>query len=75
MADNSSLADRAVHALQLIKQIDAGVSVETPERHAIWDIKRQAEEQMIAACANAERLHRLAMTVREVCAKDEARHD
>ena len=71
MADNLSLADRAVRALQLISQIDAGVTVDTPERHAIWDIKRQADEQMIYACANAERLHRLAMTVREVFAKVE----
>lgn len=48
MAENMSLADQAVQALAMVKDMDAGLDMEHPERHAVRNLQRLAEQQIAA---------------------------
>ena len=48
MAENMSLADQAVQALAMVKAMDAGLDMEHPERHAVRNLQRLAEQQIAA---------------------------
>lgn len=43
MAENMSLADQAVQAIAMVKAMDADVTNENPQRHAVRNLKRLAE--------------------------------
>ncbi|GEM_PF-791076 len=65
MSNQLSLADKAVKALAATEAIDADVDVETPERHIIWALKRQAQGQLADAFDRASMLALLAQDVRD----------
>lgn len=66
MADQPSLADRAVHALALVAAMDSTVTSDSPERHIVWDLKNHAEQTLSAAFSQALRLSYLAGSARRV---------
>lgn len=48
MAVNMSLADQAVQALAMVKAMDEGLDIENPERHAVRNLQRLAEQEIAA---------------------------
>ncbi len=48
MAENMTLADQAVQALAMVKAMDEGLELEHPERHAIRNLKRTAQNVLEA---------------------------
>lgn len=75
MAEHRSLADRAVAALSAVAEIQRSVTVESPERHIIWDLHRLAEEILSSAFDQASRISHLARTVHDTFKDMERRHD
>ena len=46
MTENLSLAEQAVQALELVRNMDAGMALINPERHSVRALKRLAEQAM-----------------------------
>ena len=46
MAESMSLADQAVQALAMVKAMDEGIELKHPERHAVRNLKRIAEQSI-----------------------------
>ncbi len=53
MAENMSLADKAVQALALVKAMDEGLEMTHPERHAVRSMKRVAQQLIEAGMQHA----------------------
>ncbi len=53
MAETMSLADQAVQALAMVRAMDEGLDMEHPERHAVRNLKRLAEQTIAAAMRTA----------------------
>lgn len=76
MADNMSLADRAVAALAAVSAMgEGGMGLDHPERHAVRNLKREAENVLREAFTRAEwlaymakDLPELVQAVRDECA-------
>ncbi len=70
-----SLADRAVAALAAVRGIGSGMTMDRPERYAVWKLRNLAEEILGAAFAQAEALaeqaERVALLAEEVRAERE----
>ena len=66
MAENMSLADQAVQALAMVKAMDEGVELEHPERHAVRNMKRVAEQTIATAMRTAIDLAWQAKDLREM---------
>lgn len=61
-----SIADQAIAALSAVQRMDEGIDLEHPERHAVRELKRAAEQAMLDAFRLATSLAFTAQTVREV---------
>ena len=72
MAENMSLADQAVQAIAMVKDMDKGVDNEHPERHVVRSMKRVAEQALAAAFRNAIDVAWMAKDLQETARKLEA---
>jgi hypothetical protein len=68
MSQQQSLADIAVSTLAAIKAMDERVSTEDPERFAIWELKRAAEQAALSGLQLASSIAYSARNVREAIA-------
>lgn len=68
VADNLSVADRAVEALAAVKAMDQGVGLEHPERRAIREMKQIALKIISDALESATRLAYQASDLRDLAA-------
>ena len=71
-----SLADRAVVALAAVRDMGSGMTMDRPERHAVWKMRNLAEEILGAAFAQAEALaeqaERVKLLAEEIRAETQA---
>ena len=67
-----SLADRAVHALALIRQMEDGVRSSDEHRHIVWTLRDAAEETIANACREVIRLSDVAREVKRAADQQEA---
>lgn len=72
MAENMSLADQAVQALAMVKAMDEGLDMEHPERHAVRNLQRLAEQEMAAGFRMAIDLAWQAKDLRKLAREIEA---
>jgi hypothetical protein len=63
MTQQFSLADQAVAALAAIARMDAEITSESPERHLVWSLKRQAEALLFDVLRRAHELAYLASDI------------
>lgn len=66
MSEARSLADAAVETLAAIRAMDAGMTLDHPERHVIRDLKRNAESIVAAALRQAQDLTFTAAGLRDL---------
>jgi hypothetical protein len=67
MAENLSLADRAIQALSAVAAIgEGGMGLDRPERHAVRNIKQEAETILSEAFIRAIGLAYLAKDLPEI---------
>ena len=66
MAENMSLADQVIQALAEVRGMDAGMEMEHPERHAVRNLKRVAEQLIAGAMRTAIDLAWQAKDIREM---------
>ena len=64
-----SLADLAVETLAAVQQMNDGIGLEHPERHAIREMKQAAEQVLADAFRVAQRIVWASKTVREAVAE------
>lgn len=69
MSGQQSIADMAVSALAAIQGMDEGMGVVEPERHAIREMKRAAEQAITDACRLALSIAWASRTVRKVASE------
>jgi hypothetical protein len=63
-----SLADVAVSTLAAINVMADGISTDDPERHAVWALKRAAEQAVLNGLQTAGDIVRAARDAREAVA-------
>lgn len=66
MAQNMSLADQVIQALADVRQMDDGIYTDCPERNAIWNLKRLAEQAIADAMRAATELAWQAKAIRKM---------
>jgi hypothetical protein len=67
MAENMSLADQAVQVLAMVRAMgEGGMGIDRPERHAVRNLKREAEAILAEAFRRAEGLAYLARDLPEL---------
>lgn len=72
MAQNMSLADQAVQALAMVQAMDDGMDIENPERHAVYSMRRIAEQAISAGFRTAIDLAWEAKDLRKLAREIEA---
>jgi hypothetical protein len=72
MAENMSLADRAVQALAMVKAMGENLDMEHPERHAIRRLQRVAQQVLEAGLNSAIELALQAEDLRTLAREIEA---
>lgn len=72
MAQNMSLADQAVQALAMVQAMDDGMDMEHPERHAVYSMRRIAEQAIAAGFRTAIDLAWQAKDLRKLAREIEA---
>lgn len=72
MAENMSLADRAVEAVAAVKTMADGLDMENPERRNVRELKHIAEKVLADAFDTVMRLSWQACDLRELATKIQA---
>lgn len=72
MAQNMSLADQVIQSLADVRQMDDGIDTDCPEHHAIWNLKRLAEQAIADAMRAATELAWQAKAIRKLAREIEA---
>ena len=72
MAENMSLADQAVQALAMVKAMDEGIDLQHPERYAIRNMQRVAQQVIEAGLRSAIDLAWQAQDLRKLARDVEA---
>jgi len=72
MAQNMSLADQVIQSLADVRQMDEGIDTDCPERHAVWSLKRVAEQAIADAMRTATELAWQAKAIRKLAREIEA---
>ena len=66
MAQNISLADQVIQTLADVRQMDDGIDTDCHERHAVWNLKRLAEQAIADAMRAATELAWQAKSLRKM---------
>ena len=72
MAQNMSLADQVIQSLADVRQMDEGIDTDCPERHAVWSLKRLAEQGIADAMRAATELAWQAKAIRKLAREIES---